>query len=250
MLLDIIGIVIAVFSVIGVILVSFSMGNQIIISVISLLIGVIGVVVGSFLVTKEEKRRSRSDYSMPSPSYVPEPMKPYNDPFSTTNLGDGTTAGDGANGGIEGTTTILGNPFSVPPEWLNDSFFSSDHTVIIDDRNLPYGSLIDTRDGREYRLDRLETDVGRSQPCRIVIPDRTVSKRHAILRAKLDQSGEALLTIEDLSSSNGTIVNAKRIHSSEQVILHDEDVITVGETQLKFHQYPYFQDAIEKMSAS
>lgn len=253
MLKDIIGIIIAVFSVIGVIVVSFSMGKGFVIAVVPTLIGVIGVVFSSFLVNREEKRRGskeRIDYSAPSsPQWL---SHSYSGPLDTTVSGDGTYSG------FEETTTLFGQTshtesnhgsFFNSPEWLVD-LDNSDHTVIIDNQSLPYGSLINTKTGREYSLDRLVSDIGRSQSCKIIIPDRTVSKRHALLRAKLNQEGKAVLTIEDLSSSNGTIVNGNRIASSEHVILRDEDIITLGESQLKYKQFPLFQLAIEKMSVS
>lgn len=252
MMKDVIGIIVAVFSVIGVILVSFSMGKGIAIVVIPTLIGVIGVVVSSFLVNREEKRRKeRIDYDASPFHQWPSPSPFHSDPPDTTVLG-------GTNSEIEGTMTVFGKTshteldhglFETHPEGFV-GLDNSDQTVIIDDQSLPYGSLINIKTGREYRLDRLVSDIGRYQSCKIIIPDRTVSNRHALLRAKLNQEGKAELTIEDLSSTNGTIVNGKRIDSSEQIILRDEDIITLGKSQLKYQQYPLFQSAIEKMSAS
>jgi hypothetical protein len=59
--------------------------------------------------------------------------------------------------------------------------------------------------------------IGRSQGCRCVIVDPTVSRRHARLTG-----AETGWTLRDLSSSNGTYVNGVRITDAAQVRPGDE----------------------------
>jgi diguanylate cyclase (GGDEF)-like protein len=81
--------------------------------------------------------------------------------------------------------------------------------------------------GKMFRLDEGETVVGRSHRADIRIDDDSISRMHA----KLALSGNAV-TIEDLNSSNGTLVNGKPITKNP---LRDGDKIRLGETTiLKF----------------
>ena len=66
-----------------------------------------------------------------------------------------------------------------------------------------------------------EAVIGRSPECDIVINERFVSQKHAIIWY---EQGEWYL--EDLGSRNGTAVNGKRIQS--EVILDTEDVVSIG----------------------
>ena len=51
-----------------------------------------------------------------------------------------------------------------------------------------------------------EMRIGRSSDCEITIEDAKVSRKHAVFRVE----GEAV-TVEDLGSANGTLVNGQRI---------------------------------------
>lgn len=73
-----------------------------------------------------------------------------------------------------------------------------------------------------------ETTIGRLEGNQIVLPDDQVSRRHAVIRCQ----GDTYL-IEDLGSRNGTYVNGVRIGTAQP--LHDGDLITIGATQMAFH---------------
>jgi hypothetical protein len=66
--------------------------------------------------------------------------------------------------------------------------------------------------------------VGREEDCDITIPDRQVSRHHAIFR--FTPAGS---TVEDLGSKNGTFVNSQRI--TEPVKLKEGDEIKVSFVQ-------------------
>lgn len=72
-----------------------------------------------------------------------------------------------------------------------------------------------------WTLSRLETVIGRDPDCDIVLPDRQVSRRHAVIRRK---GGDYF--IEDCASKNGTYVNGREL--SEACLLQDGDEIQVA----------------------
>lgn len=70
--------------------------------------------------------------------------------------------------------------------------------------------------------------VGRGDDNNFVLPDRWISRNHAMLQGS--DSGRFYLI--DLGSRNGTFVNGRRV--SVPVILHDGDLLTFGQTELRF----------------
>lgn len=84
--------------------------------------------------------------------------------------------------------------------------------------------------GEMYRVEEGETFVGRGQNATIRLNDDGISRRHA----RLVQEGGAVM-IEDLKSSNGTVVNGVTIAGPELQPLQDGDKIRLGSTTiLKF----------------
>ncbi len=76
--------------------------------------------------------------------------------------------------------------------------------------------------GKEYSLDKLELFLGRDPNTDIEIPDPEVSRRHARLVLTGDD-----YSIEDLGSTNGTVVRGVRIQSLTR--LSSGDIIAIGE---------------------
>lgn len=74
--------------------------------------------------------------------------------------------------------------------------------------------------------------VGRSDDNNFVIPDRWISRNHAMLQCT--EIGEFYLI--DLGSRNGTFVNGRRVNVP--VTLHDADRLTFGQTDLEFYCPP------------
>lgn len=92
--------------------------------------------------------------------------------------------------------------------------------------------LILTLDGavvKEYPLDKSSLSIGRRHGNDIQLNDLTVSGRHALITVS---GGEAF--VEDLDSTNGTLVNGNFISRS---LLAHSDVIQVGA-----HQLTYFRE--------
>lgn len=76
------------------------------------------------------------------------------------------------------------------------------------------------------RLTEKEITIGRDSTCGISLPFSNVSRIHA----RITRRGEDFM-VEDLNSTNGTLVNNIRIVSC---ILHDQDQIRIGEAKIFF----------------
>lgn len=70
------------------------------------------------------------------------------------------------------------------------------------------------------------THVGRGMTADVRLDDHTVSARHAIVVARADR-----LRILDDRSTNGTVVNGRRVDEAE---LHDGDVVVLGRVVLTY----------------
>lgn len=81
---------------------------------------------------------------------------------------------------------------------------------------------------REYELRPGQTVVGRHDGCHITLDDALASRRHALLH--LD--GEKL-TVEDLASVNGVLVNGRRIRRTQRLV--DGDELKLGNQLLHVH---------------
>ena len=93
--------------------------------------------------------------------------------------------------------------------------------------------------GEMYRLEGNETVIGRSANATIRLDDDGVSRRHA--RVLVDG---AEVRIEDLRSSNGTLVNGEQVASRE---LKDGDKIRLGSTTvLKFTYHDHLDESFQQ----
>lgn len=82
-------------------------------------------------------------------------------------------------------------------------------------------------EGRRHPLSTAEMIIGRSADAAVFIDDRKVSRRHA----RVWKEGEQYF-LEDLGSSNGTFVNAKRL--AGRISLLHNDLIAIGRHRLRF----------------
>lgn len=71
-----------------------------------------------------------------------------------------------------------------------------------------------------------ETTLGRSRYCSVVVPSAEASREHAAI-----QFSSGTLTLTDLDSSNGTLLNKRRLKGS--CPLKSGDRITIGDVQLQ-----------------
>lgn len=68
--------------------------------------------------------------------------------------------------------------------------------------------------------------IGRGEQCDLVIPDDDVSREHAAF-----ERGDEGIVVRDLGSKNGVEVAGRKVDGAR--ILHDGEVVHVGETQLR-----------------
>lgn len=72
-------------------------------------------------------------------------------------------------------------------------------------------------------------EIGRGKSNGIVLSDPRVSRRHARI-----ERARSHAVLEDLNSTNGTLVDGKRVHG--RVALQPGNVITLGNTSLRFEE--------------
>ncbi len=82
--------------------------------------------------------------------------------------------------------------------------------------------------GKKYPISKEITTIGRAAVNDIIIPDQSVSRRHAEI-----VMSEKEFVLRDLESRNGTFLNGRRISSRS---LRDGDEIRVGMTSLFFRR--------------
>jgi hypothetical protein len=75
--------------------------------------------------------------------------------------------------------------------------------------------------GIDFKLYEGKTKIGRSNHCKIIVNDSTISEEHVLLLCKDEK-----FILQDELSSNGTFVNGEQIE--ERVLLNDGDEITLG----------------------
>ena len=81
--------------------------------------------------------------------------------------------------------------------------------------------------GREIPVPEGATTLGRSSQCDVCLIDPILSRHHCrVLFAN------GILSVEDLDSANGTLVNGSEVKMAE---LHDRDTVTIGDTVLRVH---------------
>jgi len=106
--------------------------------------------------------------------------------------------------------------------------------------NKMHGKLILTLDGEvinEYSIKEESLTIGRKHGNEIQLNDLTISGRHALIIAQGKQ-----VYIEDLGSTNGTLLNGNHIKSA---ILKQGDVIQAGH-----HQFTYLRENQAKYEAT
>jgi pSer/pThr/pTyr-binding forkhead associated (FHA) protein len=81
-------------------------------------------------------------------------------------------------------------------------------------------------ENKEFRLNQSRMVIGRRPGVDIVLDDPAVSGRHVLVISILDDS-----FIENLSKTNGTFVNGRRV---EKTVLQNGDTITVGNSKLVY----------------
>jgi ABC transport system ATP-binding/permease protein len=90
--------------------------------------------------------------------------------------------------------------------------------------------------GQEYELKQEKTTIGRDASCDIVVSIAAVSRRHSGISRDSSQ-----YYVEDLGSSNGTLVNGEKISQRRQ--LKDGDLVALGHATTFRFSAPPAEDA-------
>jgi len=95
----------------------------------------------------------------------------------------------------------------------------------------PFAACLEVVDGphkgAQFRLDRAHMVIGRGLDAEVRLDDPTVSRHNSSIRLKGGRHWVA-----DLGSLNGTLLNGELL--AEETVLFDGDVLTVGETTLRY----------------
>jgi pSer/pThr/pTyr-binding forkhead associated (FHA) protein len=116
---------------------------------------------------------------------------------------------------IEGTGTVPA---------LSDKEGEDDMNAQQNDKGV--GQLIDDDTGAIIPISGKTVTIGRGEWCGINLKDTTISENHARFRVEYGRN-----TLEDLSSTNGTRVNLKKI---KKIALNDGDKISFGSARFTF----------------
>ena len=77
-----------------------------------------------------------------------------------------------------------------------------------------------------YELPQGEFVVGRAPGCQLMLDDPRVSRRHTLFHVEAQR-----LTVEDLHSRNGTLVNGVLLKAP--LVLSDRDLVTIGSQEIR-----------------
>ena len=81
---------------------------------------------------------------------------------------------------------------------------------------------------RDFELSAGVTIIGRGEGCQLILDDPLISRRHACFVVD-----DREITLKDLGSTNGVLVNGRRVGRH---ILQDGDMVTVGKTEFRYQQ--------------
>lgn len=91
----------------------------------------------------------------------------------------------------------------------------------------PY--LVD-ESGTEHHLNSEQAVFGRAIDCDIVLTTKLASRQHARIHRE-----NWRWFIEDLNSTNGTLLNSERLLPAQRTELRDGDILSIGGIALTFH---------------
>ncbi|MCC6276395.1 MAG: GGDEF domain-containing protein [Oligoflexia bacterium] len=83
--------------------------------------------------------------------------------------------------------------------------------------------------GKQWPLEKAELTVGRDPTCDIHVDEKSMSKRHALVRVKDDG-----VFIVDQGSTNGTEFHGQRLDPMKEAKLVDNDTVKLGNVIFKF----------------
>jgi len=118
---------------------------------------------------------------------------------------------------------------------------ASDHSVT--DTAVRRARVILEVNGMKHPLDPPGIVLGRGTDADLRINDPGVSRRHAEIRVSTHSAGGTDVSVVDLGSTNGMLVNGSRV---QQATLHDGGTIKIGNTTMTVRFLP--QDPADRSS--
>lgn len=103
---------------------------------------------------------------------------------------------------------------------------------------------------------KAEAVIGRDQSCDVVVPERSISKRHArllleatrVAGARARGGKKAQVKVVDLGSQNGVAVNGRRLAPGGQDALASGDVLDLGDVSLLLLDAGEFWDGLPRLT--
>ncbi len=92
----------------------------------------------------------------------------------------------------------------------------------------------------ELMFDKGPVYIGRQMGCQVFLPDRAVSRQHAVIYS----AGKKKWVLEDLDSANKTFLNNKAIHKNE---IGHGDVVRIGDFRIDIDMHYKNEAAGEKL---
>jgi pSer/pThr/pTyr-binding forkhead associated (FHA) protein len=92
----------------------------------------------------------------------------------------------------------------------------------------------------ELKFDTGPVYIGRQMGCQVFLPDRAVSRQHAVIYS----AGKKKWVLEDLDSANKTFLNNKAIHKDE---IGHGDVVRIGDFTIDVDMHYKSEEPGEKM---
>src|SRR4051794_4814132 len=105
----------------------------------------------------------------------------------------------------------------------------------------PYLEIINGQSGQTIPMEAGELTIGRQEGNDVVLEDTKSSRNHCLIE---HVGGDYVL--RDLGSKNGTRVNGQLIST---VVLGPDDVITIGQTNMKFVMEMETLEEVDVLSA-
>ena len=84
--------------------------------------------------------------------------------------------------------------------------------------------------GKKYTIEKDRCTLGRSSKCDIHVDEDDISRNHIIITVELD----GRVRIDDQGSTNGTMVNQKKLEAKGSAYLQNGDQLCCGKTIFKF----------------
>ena len=89
-----------------------------------------------------------------------------------------------------------------------------------------------------YKLNQVSNIIGRDTDSTIVLNHPSISKKHAKIDYDIQTKNAFLI---DLNSTHGTYINDMKLNPNESIKIKSGDIISFGQSEIKYIYLPYYQ---------